>query len=183
MLRLSYFHHISRGPNPPEVVNVVIEIPMGSRNKYEIDRETGVLKLDRVLHSPFHYPTDYGFIPQTLCEDGDALDALVMTHHPVPPLCVVEARPIGVLKMRDEKGMDEKVLCVPVGDPRFRRIRDIEHLPDHWLVEIAHFFERYKELEEGKFTQVLGWGGAEEAKQVILKAMELYDERYKKGKA
>ena len=178
MLRASLFHAISRGPRAPEVVNVVVEIPMGSRNKYEIDRETGLLKLDRVLHSPFHYPTDYGFIPQTLCEDGDALDALVMTHHPVVPLCVVEARPIGVLKMRDEKGQDEKVLCVPLGDPRFRRIRNISQIPEHWLVEIAHFFECYKELEEGKFTEILGWGGAEEAKEVIRKAMELYDEHY-----
>jgi len=156
----------------------VVEIPMGSRNKYEIDRETGLLKLDRVLHSPFHYPTDYGFIPQTLCEDGDALDALVMTHHPVVPFCIVEARPIGVLKMRDEKGMDEKVLCVPTGDPRFGDIRDIDDIPRHWLMEIAHFFERYKELEEGKYTEILGWGRASEAKEIIRKAMEFYDKRF-----
>jgi len=179
MSRRSLFHIVSRGPNPPDVVNVVIEIPMGSRNKYEIDRETGLLKLDRVLHSPFHYPTDYGFIPQTLCEDGDALDALVMTHHPVVPFCIVEARPIGVLKMRDEKGMDEKVLCVPTGDPRFKDIHDIDDIPRHWLMEIAHFFERYKELEEGKYTEILGWGKASEAKELILDAMKRYDECFR----
>ena len=98
-MRPRFLHQVDRGPDPPRVVNVVIEIPMGSRNKYEIDRDTGLLKLDRVLHSPFHYPTDYGFIPRTLCEDGDALDALVMTHHPVYPLCIVEARPIGILRI------------------------------------------------------------------------------------
>ena len=157
------------------MINVVVEIPMGSRNKYEIDRETGLLKLDRILHSPFHYPTDYGFIPQTWCEDGDALDALVMTHHPVVPFCIVEARPIGVLLMRDEKGMDEKILCVPTGDPRFKKVFDIKHIPEHWLAEISHFFERYKELEEGKYTEILGWKGSEEAKEIILKAMEFYD--------
>jgi len=177
-VRPRFLHQVNRGPNPPHVVNVVIEIPMGSRNKYEVDRDTGLLKLDRVLHSPFHYPTDYGFIPRTLCEDGDALDALVMTHHPVYPLCIVEARPIGVLRMRDEKGMDEKILCVPLGDPRFKRVHDITDIPEHWLAEIAHFFERYKELEEGKFTEILGWAGAEEAKKVVQKAMELYDRTY-----
>ena len=175
---VKYMHEVSRGEHAPKIVNVVIEIPMGSRNKYEIDRKTGILRLDRVIHSPFHYPTDYGFIPQTLCEDGDALDALVMTHHPVIPFCVVEARPIGVLRMRDEKGVDDKVLCVPTGDPRFRNVKNINDIPEHWLKEIAHFFEVYKHLEEGKFTEIVGWFDADEAIKVIEKAIKLYEQEY-----
>jgi len=179
---VNYLHDISRGENAPNVVNVVVEIPMGSRNKYEIDRERGILILDRVIHSPFHYPTDYGFIPQTWCDDGDALDAMVLTHHPVVPFCIVKARPIGVLRMRDEKGVDDKILCVPTGDPRFRRIMDIKDIPEHWLKEIAHFFEVYKHLEEGKFTEITGWFNAEKAREVIKQAILLYDETFGKRK-
>ena len=169
-----WLEKVSIGKDAPEKVNVVVEIPRGSRNKYEIDEQTGILKLDRVIHSPFHYPTDYGFIPQTLGEDGDPLDAMVMTHHHLIPPCIVCARPIGLLKMRDEKGVDDKILCVPDGDPRFKEIKDIHDLPKHWLKEIAHFFETYKELEEGKFSEVIGWFGSEEAKECVRKGMERY---------
>ena len=176
---VNYLHDISRNDKAPDIVNVVIEIPMGSRNKYELDRETGLLRLDRVVHSPFHYPTDYGFIPQTWERDNDPLDALVLTNHPVVPLCVVEARPIGLLKMKDEKGIDHKILCVPCGDPRFAKVMDMRQLPPHWPKEIGHFFERYKELEEGKYSEILGWFGAREAKECVKRAMERYDEKFK----
>ena len=179
---VNYMHDVERGKDAPKIINVVVEIPMGSRNKYEIDKKLGVLCLDRVIHSPFHYPTDYGFIPQTLGEDEDPLDAMVMTHHPVIPPCIVCARPIGLLRMKDEKGIDDKILCVPCGDPRFRRVHDIKDLPEHWLKEIAHFFETYKELEEGKFTEVIGWFGAKEAMKCIEKAMKRYNEKYRKSK-
>ncbi|RLI21870.1 inorganic pyrophosphatase [Candidatus Bathyarchaeota archaeon] len=177
---VNYVHEVNRGEKAPRIVNVVIEIPMGSRNKYEIDRETGFLKLDRVIHSPFHYPTDYGFIPQTWERDNDPLDAMVLTHHPVFPFCIVEAKPIGMLRMEDEKGTDDKILCIPTGDPRFEKIRDIKKLPPHWLKEIAHFFERYKELEEGKYSKVVGWFGSTEAMKCIAEAMRRYDEKFKR---
>ncbi len=176
---VNYVHEVSRGEKAPQIVNVVIEIPMGSRNKYEIDRKAGFLKLDRVINSPFHYPTDYGFIPQTWGQDNDPLDAMVLTHHPVFPLCIVEVRPIGLLRMEDEKGIDDKILCVPTGDPRFEKIRDIKELPPHWPKEIAHFFERYKELEEGKYTRIVGWFGSAEAMKCIAEAIKRYEEKFK----
>ncbi len=144
------------GPNPPEVVNVVVEIPRGSTNKYELDSKTGTMRLDRVLFSPLFYPFDYGFIPQTHYIDGDPLDALVILSHPTFPGCVVEAHPIGVLAMRDEKGQDEKILCVASKDPRFNTWSSLNDLNDHVQKEIEHFFEVYKTLEE-KSVEVQGW--------------------------
>lgn len=147
---------VSLGKNPPEVINVVIEIPRGSTNKYEVDSKTGVIKLDRVLYSPLFYPFDYGYIPQTLYIDGDPLDALVILSHPTFPGCVVEAHPVGVLAMRDEKGQDEKVLCVASKDPRFNSWHSLRDISEHTQKEIVHFFEVYKALEE-KSVDVLGW--------------------------
>lgn len=147
-------------------VEAVVEIPRGSRNKYELDPETGAVRLDRVLFSSVHYPTDYGFIPGTHAADGDPLDVLIIVEEPTFPGCRVEVRPIGVLLMRDEKGIDEKILGVPVADPRFEGILDIADLQPHWLVEIENFFDTYK-LLEGKETHVEGWRGADEARQVL----------------
>src|SRR5688572_2515035 len=124
-----------------ETVLALVEIPKGSRNKYEFDRVRGRVRLDRVLFSPLHYPTDYGFILNTQAEDGDHLDVLIVTHEPTFPGCVVEARPIGLLDMIDEKGRDQKVLAVPAGDPRFAPIADLSDLAEHWLREIMHFFQ------------------------------------------
>lgn len=177
---VSLLHNVAIGKGAPEIINIVIEIPMGSRNKYEVDHETGILYLDRVIYSPFHYPTDYGFIPQTWCEDGDPLDAMVLSHNPVVPLCIVKARPIGLFKMRDERGVDEKVLCAPCDDPRFSKVKNINDLPEHLLKEIAHFFEHYKELEKGKFSEVIGWFGSKEAKECIKNAMKLYKEKFRR---
>ena len=141
-------------------VTAFIEIPRGSRNKYEYDASTGVFRLDRVLYSSIHYPTDYGFIPQTLAGDGDPLDILVLVEEPTFPGCHVNARPIGGLDMADEKGSDFKVLAVPTGEPRFAHVRSLEAINDHWLREIETFFATYKLLEP-KQTEVLGWHDAD----------------------
>jgi inorganic pyrophosphatase len=155
------------------LIEVFVEIPRGSRNKYEIDKVRGVLTLDRVLYSSVHYPTDYGFVVDTLAEDGDALDALVVVDEPTFPGCHIIARPIGVLDMQDEKGQDQKILAVPVGDPRFSSIRDLQDIDQHWLREIENFFQTYKALED-KWTDVVGWEDAAAAARVILQARELH---------
>src|SRR5918912_4329907 len=153
------------GPVDQPLIEVVVEIPRGSRNKYELDRERGVLMLDRVLYSSVHYPTDYGFVVDTLAEDGDALDALVVVNEPTFPGCHIIARAIGVLDMRDEQGADQKILAVPLGDPRFESIHDLHDLDPHWLREIENFFGTYKALEH-KSTDVVGWQGVDAALQV-----------------
>ena len=168
---------VSPGEDAPKVVNVFIEIPKGHRNKYEYDKKTGLIKLDRVLYSPFHYPYDYGFIPRTYCEDGDPLDAFVIMDEPTYPGVLIEARPIGMLEMIDSGDKDEKIICVPAEDPRFKDIKDIKDIPEHILKEIAHFFEHYKDLQ-GKKTEIIGWKGAEDAKKKILEAIELYKKEF-----
>jgi inorganic pyrophosphatase len=154
------------GPDAPSRVNTIIEIPKGSTNKYEIDPKTGIIRLDRVLFSPLFYPCDYGYIPQTLYSDGDAIDTLVLMTHPTFPGCVVEGRPIGLLKMSDDKGQDDKVICVATKDPRFEEVETLEDMSDHVRREIVHFFEVYKALEE-KSVQVLGWASPDEALRII----------------
>ena len=152
----------------PEEIEAVVEIPKGSRNKYEINRETGEIHLDRVLFSSVHYPTDYGFIPGTVSADGDPLDVLIIVEEPTFPGCRVKIRLIGALLMEDEKGIDEKILAVPTVDPRFDGIDDISQLQSHWLTEISNFFCTYKMLE-GKETRVGCWEGAETARKLIKK--------------
>jgi inorganic pyrophosphatase len=156
-----------RNGNRGETVEVVIEIPRGSRNKYEMDHETGAIRLDRVLYSSVHYPVDYGFVPGTAAQDGDPLDVLVIVEEPTFPGCRVSVRPIGVLRMRDEKGIDMKLLAVPVADPRFSGIADLSDLQPHWLLEIENFFAIYKKLETGKESRVEGWGAAAEAASLL----------------
>lgn len=156
-----------------DLVEVVVEIPRGSRNKYELDHKRGVLVLDRVLYSSVHYPTDYGFIIDTLAPDGDALDALVIVDEPTFPGCHIVSRPIGVLNMKDERGPDHKILAVPVGDPRCDSIRDLHDLDQHWLREIENFFQTYKALED-KWTDVVGWENATVAVNAIRTARDLY---------
>jgi inorganic pyrophosphatase len=155
------------------LIEVFVEIPRGSRNKYEFDKQRGVLVLDRVLYSSVHYPTDYGFVTGTLALDGDALDALVVVDEPTFPGCHIMARPIGVLDMADEKGPDKKILAVPVGDPRYESIRDLGDIGAHWLREIENFFQTYKALED-KWTEVVGWENAAAAAIAIREARELY---------
>jgi inorganic pyrophosphatase len=152
---------------------VVIEIPKGSKNKYELDKETGLLRLDRVLYSAVYYPADYGFIPRTYCDDGDPLDVLVLAQEPVYPLTIVEARAIGVMRMRDEKGIDDKVVAVSVNDPAFADYTDKSQLPAHVLRQVRRFFEDYKVLEQ-KQVNVQDMLGPSEAIKTIRDALELY---------
>jgi inorganic pyrophosphatase len=154
------------GDGQPHDINVVIEIPEGSRNKYEYDKELDIFRLDRVLHSAVHYPGDYGFAPQTLALDGDPLDVLVLVVEPTFTGALLVARPIGVLEMIDDGKSDEKILAVPVGEPEFDEVHDFTQIFPHLLRKISHFFETYKTLE-GKQTQVLGWKDAAKAREII----------------
>lgn len=152
---------------------VVIEVPRGSKNKYELDKETGFLRLDRVLYSAVHYPANYGFIPRTYCDDGDPLDVLVLGQEPVYPLAIVNARAIGVMRMRDDKGLDDKILAVNVGDPAVSEYRDRSQLPSHTEREIKRFFQDYKVLEH-KTVEIDHFLGTDEALGIIRDALELY---------
>lgn len=158
------------------VVNAFIEIPTGSQNKYEFDKETGKFMLDRVLYSPMHYPAEYGYLDGTLALDGDPLDILVLTTFPTFPGCVIESRVIGVLIMSDDKGQDEKLLGVPVNDPRWKDINTLEDIPQHKLKEIMHFFQVYKDLENKK-TVIEGWKNAEFAEQLYQACVARYTEK------
>ena len=155
-------------------VEVFVEVPMGSRNKYEFDKERGLFVLDRMLFSAVRYPGDYGYIPQTLARDGDALDALVILGEPTFPGCLIEARVVGMLDMTDDKGPDEKVLCVPDSDPRWQHVRELGHVPEHMLDEIAHFFGIYKDLEQKK-VEVHGWRDRPTAFEVVAESRERYE--------
>jgi inorganic pyrophosphatase len=152
---------------------VVIEVPMGSKNKYELDKETGLLRLDRVLYSAVHYPANYGFIPRTYCEDGDPLDVLVLGQEPVTPLTLMEARAIGVMRMRDEKGLDDKIIAVSVKDPAFSDYTEHGQLPSHLLREIRRFFEDYKTLEH-KQVVVEDFMGPPDAIRIVQDALSMY---------
>jgi len=160
------------------VVSVMIEIPKGSRNKYEYDRERGALKFDRMLFSAVHYPSDYGFIMDTLAKDGDSLDALVLVWEATFPGCIIEVKPVGLFKMWDEKGPDEKILCVPISDPLWNYIESLTDIPPHLLKEIEHFFSIYKELEKKK-TGIEGWEDRESAIRVIKESQQRYKEQFK----
>lgn len=174
------WRQLEPGPNVPDVVYAIVEIPKGMRNKYEYGKELGVIKLDRVLFSSLHYPGDYGLIPRTFYDDGDPLDIIVMINEPTFPGCVIEARPIGLFKMLDQGAADDKVLAVPARDPIFDDYRDIKDIPKHFLKEVAHFFEIYKDLE-GHRTKPIGWEGADVAKAEIHRAIEMYWKKYRKG--
>lgn len=157
------------------MIEVVVEIPKGSRNKYEVDHHSGQVWLDRMLFTATQYPADYGFIPDSLAEDGDPLDVLVLVEEPTFPGCHIRVRPVGLFWMRDEAGPDAKVLCVPATDPRWERVGDIDDLPEHFLAEVGHFFEVYKQLEPGKMTEVGGWDHAPAAEKVIQEALDRFD--------
>lgn len=143
--------------------NVTIEIPTGSRNKYELDHKSGRIKLDRMLFTATRYPHDYGYVDDTLGGDGDPLDALVLVQEPTFPGCLIRCRTVGMFRMTDEAGPDDKLLCVPVGDPRLEHIRDIHHVPEFDRMEIEHFFEVYKDLEPGKSVEGASWANREAA--------------------
>ncbi len=151
--------------------DVTIEIPKGQRNKYEVDHETGRIRLDRFLFTPMAYPADYGFIEDTLGEDGDPLDAMVLLPHPVYPGVVVAARPVAMFKMTDEAGGDDKVLCVPAGDPRWDHVQDLDDVPPMELEAIKHFFMHYKDLEPGKFVEAAHWVGRKDAEAEVQRSV------------
>ena len=165
------------GKHPPEEVTALIEIPSGSRNKYELDKDSGLMRLDRVLYSAVHYPGDYGFIPRTLHEDGDPCDILVLVNEPTFPGCQIDARPIGVLMMLDRGEPDDKILAVPCNDPYYGEYFDIADIPQHYLKEVEHFFYIYKDLE-GRRVQTVGWEKSEKAMRVITDSIARYAETY-----
>lgn len=167
------WHEMEAGPDAPARMNVVVEIPRGSRNKYELDKQTGMFKLDRLLYSSVHYPGDYGFFPQTYAEDDDPLDAIVMTTVPTFPGCVIEVRPIGIFRMTDRDEMDEKVLCVPARDPLYDEYRGLGDVAPHYLKEVEHFFSIYKDLE-GVRVHPMGWEDETSARNTIVECMARY---------
>lgn len=176
-MTLHLWHNLAPGPKSPDTVYAVVEVPKGSRNKYEYSKRAGVIKLDRVLYSPLHYPGDYGFIPQTYFLDGDPMDILVMMNEPTFPGCVIEARPVGMFKMIDRGQPDYKVLAVPATDPNFDEYHDMADLPQHFPKEVAHFFMVYKQLQ-GSEVQNEGWVNSEEAKKYILESVALYRQEF-----
>lgn len=166
---------------PNFTLDAIVEIPKGSRNKYEFDYEKKMMRYDRMIFSSMHYPTDYGFFPETLARDGDALDALVLVTEPTFPGCIIEVRPIGLFKMHDDKGPDDKILCVPVSDPIWNHIYDLSEVSPHLKLEIEHFFQVYKDLEKKK-VDVQGWEDSTAAYQAIKDAQQLYMESKWKSK-
>jgi inorganic pyrophosphatase len=162
---------VSIGKNPPEEVNVVVEVPVGGEPiKYEMDKEAGTLVVDRFLYTSMRYPGNYGFVPHTLSGDGDPLDVLIANQRAIVPGAVVAVRPLGVVLMQDEAGLDEKIVAVPVSrlTRRYETVQDYTQLPDITIKQIEHFFAHYKDLEENKWVKLLGWGNVEEAKKLIL---------------
>ena len=170
---MNSYKNLSPGDRVPEIVNVVVEIPKGSGHKYEYNPDLDAFSLDRTLYSPMHYPGDYGFIPGTLAEDGDTLDALILLEQPTFPGCVIRARPIGVLPMIDQGQQDAKVLAVSLGDPRMERIKSFQDVDEHLLREIRYFFNTYSALEEKK-TETQDWLDAEQAKRIITAACKRF---------
>jgi inorganic pyrophosphatase len=166
---------VSIGRDPPHEVNVIVEVPVGGEPiKYEMDKDAGTLVVDRFLYTSMRYPGNYGFIPHTLSGDGDPLDVLIANQRAIVPGAIIAVRPIGVLRMQDEAGIDEKVIAVPVSrlTHRYDKIADYTQLPEITAKQIQHFFEHYKDLEEGKWVKVLGWGDGDEAKKIIVESVD-----------
>jgi inorganic pyrophosphatase len=170
---LNDYMMIPPGTDIPAVVNMIVEIPKGRRNKFELDKETGLIKLDRYLYSSSVYPGDYGFIPQTLAADGDPLDILVMVNEPTFSGCLIEVRVVGMFRMKDKGADDFKVLGVPNADPLFGHVKKLEDVPPHFLREVEHFFGTYKQLE-GAHTESLGWIGAEDATREVRDSVDRF---------
>ena len=178
MMTNNPWHTVTIGENSPEIVNGIIEIPKNSRAKYELDKESGFLKLDRVLYSSVYYPANYGFIPQTYCDDKDPLDILILSQIEVVPMCIVSAKVIGVMRMLDAGEMDDKIIAVAENDMSVNHFNDISELPVHFLKEMRNFFEDYKKLEN-KTVKVEEFQDATIAKEIVLKSIEDYKEYMK----
>jgi len=170
------FAHLPIGDKSPETINVVVEVPRGTRNKYEYDEKLDEIRLDRVLHSAVFYPVDYGFIPETRAEDGDHLDVLILISEPTFPGCILEVRPVGILDMADENGQDWKILAVASKDPIHANVNTVTDVNEHLKKEIAQFFETYKNLENGKWAKLQGWLDIDEAHRRIEEARERFTE-------
>ena len=180
MLTVSHpWHGVPPGDQAPRIVNAVIEIPQGSRAKYEIDKASGLLRLDRIIYSSFYYPCNYGFIPQTYGDDKDPLDILVITSQPVQAMCLMEAKVIGVMQMIDSGDADDKIIAVAATDPSVRHYNNIEEIPPHFFDELRHFFEEYKKLEN-KTVTVNEYGDKSTALKIIENSFKLYDEHFRK---
>ncbi len=174
---MNIWHDINPKRISPDKFVACIEISKGSKKKYELDKETGMIILDRILFTSTHYPANYGFIPRTYAGDNDPLDVLVLCQEDIEPLSIVEVYPIGVMKMIDSDEIDEKIIAIPFGDPSLTQYKDISELPHHLLTEMGHFFEVYKSLE-GKKTYILDVEGAESAKKIIAQSIETYENKF-----
>ena len=175
---VNLWEDMETGPDAPDVVYAVVECLKGERNKYEYDKDVPGVVLDRVLHSNVHYPSDYGFMPRTYYDDGDPFDVLVLVEDQTFPGCIIEARPVALMGMDDDGEQDDKVIAVPTEDPRYDHVQDVDDLTAQTKAEIAEFFETYKNLEEGKEVETLGWDDAQTAKDAIEHAMDLYAETF-----
>lgn len=175
---MNLLHEITAGKNVPDIINVIVEIPKGSKNKYELDKETGLITLDRAMHTSQDYPFDYGFMPQSHWDDGDPLDVVILTTYALVPGVLVKVRPVGILHMVDGGESDAKIIGVPQHDPRWDDVQDITDVNKHTLKEIEHFFVTYKKLQHKEVT-INGIDGATTAKEAIKKSQELYKEKFK----
>jgi len=175
---VNLWEDLETGPNPPETIYAVVECLKDERNKYEYDKDLPGIVLDRVLHSNVHYPSDYGFIPRSFYDDDDPFDVLVLVEDATFPGCVIEARPVALMRMDDDGEKDDKVVAVPSEDPRYDHVQDVEDLSNQQKDEIAEFFETYKNLEAGKQTETLGWEDSQAAKDAIEHAQDLYEEQF-----
>lgn len=171
------WHHVSPGNKLPDIVNGIIEIPKGTRAKYELDKDSGLLKLDRVLYTSVYYPANYGFIPQTYCDDNDPLDILILSQIDIVPLCIVPAKVIGVMRMLDNGEADDKIIAVAIGDPSVSHINDISELPQHFISEMRNFFEDYKKLEH-KTVVVEEFFDRNTAIEILQDSFKLYEQRF-----
>lgn len=177
---MNLWHDVSPGRDIPNIINVIIEIPENSKVKYELDKETGLLRVDRVLYSAMHYPLNYGFVPQTYCEDNDPLDVLVITQFPLLPGCVLDVAPIGVFEMIDGGEKDDKIIAVNINDPVVEHIKDIDGISPHKVKEIKHFFETYKFLQNNTHTLVENILNKKEALKIIQQSVEDYKKKFPK---
>ena len=178
-MSMNLWHDVSMGKNAPEEINVIVEINKGSKNKYEIDKETGLIALDRALHTAQDYPFDYGFVPQTVWDDNDALDVVLLTTYPLAPGILVAARPVAIMGMTDSGEADDKIIAVPIGDPRWAEVKDLNDINKHTLKEIHHFFETYKQIQK-KVVEVDGFKGASDAREAVAHSIKLYKEKFGK---
>lgn len=181
---MNLWHDIEIGKNAPEEINVIVEIPKGSHNKYEIDKETGLIKLDRANYGPAAYPFDYGFVPQTLWDDNDALDVVILSTYPIDPGILVKVRPVGIMDMDDTGEPDAKIIAVPAKDVRFANIKDLKDVNEHFLKECSDFFSTYKNLKgsspDENPVKINGFKGKDEAIQAVARSQKLYTEKFGK---